>query len=140
MLLLVCHAPIHVHSMTLEQHSDYQTCMATTCLRCERKTQELDRVLRLWCARESSSGGEQHDARYGDAAGRHSLVVINRAAPRPTAVHARCEYMLALPLLRAWVGREHSRGCCSRAHTAAACPAPPLLLSSKPPTRISPHF
>jgi len=26
-LLLVCHAPIDVHSVTVEQHSDYQTCL-----------------------------------------------------------------------------------------------------------------
>jgi len=29
-LLLVCHAPIDVHSVTVEQHSDYQTCLAYT--------------------------------------------------------------------------------------------------------------
>ena len=27
-LLLVCHAPSHVHSETLEQNSEYQTCLA----------------------------------------------------------------------------------------------------------------
>ena len=47
------------------------------------------------------------------------------------AERARCEIpSVALPLPCAWMGSEHSGGrqlTCT--HTAAACPAPPLLLS-----------
>jgi hypothetical protein len=67
------------------------------------------------------------------AAFRSHHVLMNRAAPRPTTVHARCEYMIALPLLRAWVGSEHSRGSCSRAHSCRLPCTAPAAPHRKPP-------